>query len=321
MQKLEITSQDVWALTNRTLKILIPKDIADQAEELIKSTLPRLQAGNIVTKLDETQWAAEIRRLAGIAQRITQDFPNKLDIFEFLPLTKNGKFPGNQNILIADSKCVTGTNEKYPVRQSIQVRLMPYWASLEDFANDKKQKDTRILELHWFDSLRKTTPIFDENNIPTKPVTVKTEYLDDSKIKPGHVYEEKTGCQYLVLDGIRFQAELDTHGYPYTTPEHVAGYTCHVYIRWTKTLKTAMGTANDINTLMHIMAENDKDTPWTYTSKLSARQSPRKFVRHVRKALDLSKTKSEKFEKPCQNGNGTLRYYIEPDESKTKKGA
>ena len=198
---------------------------------------------------------------------------------------------------------------------------MPYWASLEDFANNKKQKNTRILELHWFDSLRKTAPIFDENDVPSKTVTAKTEYLDDSKIKPGHVYEEKTGCQYLVLDNIRFQAELDAHGYPYTAPEHVAGYACHVYIRWTKALKTAMGNANDVNTLIHILAENDKDTPWTYTSKLSTRQSPRKFVRHVRKALDLSKTKSEKFEKPCRNGNSTLRYYIEPDESKSQKGA
>lgn len=311
-----------YAITNGDLVILIP-DVSDQeATDLISNIREGLASGEFKSKMTLDQYQAEVQRLRELMQRIVNDYPDKLDIFDFLPLTKSGKFPGNQNPVIASSKCTTaalyygGDNGSYPEKLTVQLRLMPYYADDMAFIRNRPMEDVRVIRLDWFDTLKKRPAVFDEMGVPSKPAAqTKTSYLKDTDVKPGYVYEEKSGTQFLCLDGMEFGARHifihDGKQVSYDTSIHYKKFDQHLYLRWTKKLADAMAGKHDFNSLAHIMSDNDCKDPWTY-AKLSIRENPRKFIKQIGQVIDPNLTRTETYRKgdaSVQEGK-LLEYFL-----------
>lgn len=296
-----------YVIKKGDLIILIP-DVSDQeATDLISNIREGLASGEFKSKMTLNQYQAEVQRLRELMQRIVKDYPDKLDIFDFLPLTKAGKFPVNQNPVIASSKCTTaalyygGDNGSYPEKLTVQLRLMPYYADDMAFVRNRPMEDVRIVRLDWFDTLKKRPAVFDETGVPAKPIAqAKTSYLKDADVKPGYVYEEKSGAQFLCLDGMEFGSRhifiRDGKQVSYDNSIHHRKSGYHLYLRWTKKLANAMAGKCDFNSLAHIMSNNDREDPWTY-AKLSIREAPRKFVKEIGQVIDPSLTHAETYQK------------------------
>lgn len=295
-----MTEQTKTRLTNGTalchgnLIILVKDRNPDLAETLM---------GDTITPEIKQQYKQEINRLQNLMEHIVDSYPDRLDIFQCLPLTKAGKFNNAQNTLIADSKCTTanlfpGERTMYPEKRTVQLRLMPYYDSEDAFIRNQKMENVRELRLDWYDAIRKTTPVFDVDENPSAPKTTRMSYLKDTDIKPGFVYEEKSGTQFLVLEGMQFGARYiyqQQDENPHGTRVIWYGMTNHVYVRWTKKLESALSGTSDFNTFCHIMADSSKDSPWTFRSDVSVRDNPRKFVKEICQVLNPSLTRTEQF--------------------------
>lgn len=290
------------ALTCGSLTILVK----DRDPGMVKTLLDYMISyddENPVTPENKAKCEQEIQRLQDLMERIVNGYPDNLDIFQYLPLTKAGKFNNAQNTLIADSGCTTaglfsGGRSMYLEKQTVQLRLMPYYDSADAFIRNQKMEDVRELRLDWYDSVRKTVPVFDFNGSPAKPETARASYLKDTDIRPGFVYEEKSGTQFLALEGMQFGARY-IFQWPGKDPEPSEvlwyGQTDHIYIRWTKKLESALAGASDFNTFSHIMADSIKSDPWPFKGCVSIRENPRKFTKEIRQVLDPSLTKPEQF--------------------------
>lgn len=323
-----------WALICEDLTILVPDEDSQHEDRLLSDIAESIESGELKSRLTPEQWRDEVRRLQAIMTRITADYPEKLNIFQYLPLTKTGKFPENRNILIADSKASTAAlydedaYGDYPNKRNIQLRLMPYYATTTDFIRNNRMADTRVLRLDWNDAIRKQQPVFDDNGAPSKPTDKRTSYLKDTEIHPGFIYEEKSGYQYVCLDDMEFGGReifIDSAG---NKTSYSRGLTLrksrkHTYVRWTKKLETALAGRTDFNSFAHAMADGDKTEPWCYGHRMSARLSPRKFVREVGPAFDpaltrteswsirVNKTKLSRAELSCLSGSDiVLQYYV-----------
>lgn len=295
-----------WELTCGDLTILVPDMDGQDEDRLLSDINEYVSSGEFKSRLTPEQWRDEVRRLQAIMASITDGYPEKLNIFQYLPLTKAGKFPENRNILIADSKASTaalydgGAYGSYPSKRNIQLRLMPYYATTMDFIHDSRMADTRVLRLDWNDAVRKQRPVFDENGTPSKPEDERASYLKDTEVRPGFIYEEKSGSQYVCLDDMEFGGReifIDADG---NRTSYANGLTLrksgmHSYVKWTKKLETALAGRTDFNAFAHAMADGDKTEPWCYGHRISSRCNPRKFVREVGPAFDPALTRTESW--------------------------
>lgn len=302
MEKTKTRLENGFALQRGDLVILIRDNDPDTAAAMLAG-MTRYDDENAVTPASRARCENEIRRLQSLMERITNGYPDTLDIFEYLPLTKQGKFSNAQNTLVADSACTTanlfdGGVSMYPRKQTIQLRLMPYYDSDDAFIQNQPMDNVRELRLDWYDSVRKAVPVFDADGNPSRPETTRASYLRDADIRPGFVYEEKSGTRFLALEGMQFCARYGFQ-WPGKEPEYSDVMRCgvrdHIYVRWTKKLETALDGARDFNTLFHILADGARDDLWLLKSCASVRENPRKFVREVGAVLDPTLTRTERF--------------------------
>lgn len=308
------------------LAIYVPNIPQHYLDDILKRLNEDLRDGMIPKRFTPQDLKDEIDRLLCLMQHIVDDFPDKLDIFDYLPLTKSGKFPGNAKTPIAracfrtsgafDSDNAGGL---YIQSDGIQLRLDEAFCS-DPAASAFNDNEIRELILGRYSINKNVQPVFDENDIPHKILpTAKTVYLKDSEIKPGFIYEEKSGKQYLCLDHMEFCSQwLHTDdnggvwGYGpdrYTDLSEPYGYPDrqdpqHRYVRWTKKLQTALGAARDFNALAHILANAHPGEPWPQTGCISVRISPRKFVKEIGQAIDPALTRTETWRE------GPIEYYL-----------
>ena len=300
-----------WSLKHGDLMLLIP-DIEPDWPDTIISELSKEQADPesslTINPKTEAEARAELDRLVQIIQRIVTNYPDELDIFQYLPLTKAGKFPENRDIVIALSDVYTAARyDGYVEKNMVQIRLRPYFNTTQDFIHNCRMADTRLLQLDWFDGLKKTQPVFDQNGVPAKPEFTRAKYLKDADVRPGFIYEDKAGTKYLCLSGCDIlyewlkNYESDSH-YVYG----VAGL--YVYVRWTAKLEKAMAGKNTLNDLLHVMADMHK---CEITEQMSYRETPRKFVRELDQVFDPALTKEELFKYATKDSDYVnLCYYI-----------
>ena len=277
------TMQNGYLVSNGKLNIVLLHENLMDIRKTIYGYAERLKNSLVDTRINPLLWKAEVDRLCKLAEYIVSP-ESKLNIFEYLPLTKTGDFPKNQNILIATSKqgygiSYAGASSDYPVSQKLQIRLIPAYASDMDFIYDRRMNDTVIMKVDLFDAIRKQEPIFDENGKPHKVIVTRATYLKDAEILPGRVYEEKTGTQYLCITGCKFKANYLDNGQ--VRWGYDLGDPCmHTYIRWSKVLEKALGNDTSFNNIIRVMAARDKTS--SIRDRLSIRENPRKFVKEVK---------------------------------------
>lgn len=280
-------------VSNGKLTILVLNDNLADIRTRIKQEAIDVKNELNDPNIDPDMWQAEADKLCGLAERIVSP-DSGIDVFDYLPLTKSGNFPKNKNVLIAQSKCKwgatwTGASNDYPEVRNLSIRLVPAYDGLVNWLHNARMNDTMIMRVDLFDAVRKQEPIFDENGIPRKVVVAKAKYLKDSKVKPGRVYEEKSGTKYLCLDGldlsfnyIHYIDENDMNG------TRSKGYSLprdkHYYIRWTNALAKAIGQNPSANDVIKVLAMKDNGEP--IPDRLSQRENPRKFVRKVDTVFD-----------------------------------
>ena len=273
-------------------------------------------------KIDTEAWQSAAEQLCQLAEKIVSpDF--EIDIFDYLPLTKSGNFPQNQNPLIAEAKLKFGKQfttawRAYPINHRLQLRLVPAFINEMDWIQNNPMDDTMILKIQFFRTTRKQAPIFDENGNPTKVITTRAAYLNDTDIKPGYVYEEKSGTQYLCITNCPLYCDavytdsatgqVTSYKRVYAVPDYK-----NVYIKWTKTLAKALGQDTSFNNIVRVLAGKDKTND--VITRCSIRENPRKFIREVATVFDANTITPEtipgaKHKSPFQNAECQYEYKV-----------
>ena len=284
------------------LSILLRDDTLTEIKASIRQEAKNAKDEANDNRIDPDKWQAEADRLCALAERIVMP-DGGIDLFDYLPLTKAGKFPKNRNIVIAESKCGygatwSGVTNDYPTAYKLQIRLFPAYANRSDWLAGKTMADTMIMAIGLFDAINKQVPVFDENGTPREIVVTRASYLKDDEIKAGRVYEEKSGTKYLCLDGLdmimrytEFDGPDDQVGTYY--PNGFGVEQAHVYLRWTDALAKAVGPNAGVIDVIQAMDEKAKGTP--LHAKLSQRANPRKFIREITTVFDPMLTKHVKI--------------------------
>lgn len=313
---------DIIELKKGNLTIYVSPDIAEKAKLRAQELIDEIRAGGYKSKLTEAQILAETDYLIKVSEKIVDRWPD-LDIFEYLPLTKDGRFPGTgdfpQTILIADSKCEYVHNGEYFAKKVLQARLDTWYPNIPAWLSAKSDGGARHLVIDWFNAPEKKTPVFDRDLVPSKPEKTRLRYLKDDQVKPGYVYEDKNGTRYLYLGKLDIDYACMSESYKGKLDESrsdsVSYIWPHRYLKVTKKVQAAMDAYPDINRFVRAMSLTDK--LWqSWLLKCSNRDNPRKFVREVAKALDFANIHEETFVGAAvKDGKGErhwLEYTIKP---------
>lgn len=234
------------------------------------------------------EYIDQYNHLCRLAERIIDDYPN-LDIFQYLPTTKAGNFAKNNHMLLKSSEIHIVYNNNYFTRSTMQLRLVPTYASEEDWIEDKKQTNVMLLDIQFFNANVNIEPIFDKHDQPRIPEKIK--YIKTAT--PGTVYSEKDkNTEYLYVGGLKIQYKRIPNQ---TNPaEDVNGIQNlqfqtininHAYIRMTKQLHKIAETSKNLGEflLQYMIHKNNPD----FISILSSiRQEPRKFTTEIKKLFD-----------------------------------
>ena len=135
--------------------------------------------------LTKSEWISEIERFLSICEDILIN--KSVDLFDYINLTKAGKFNQTKNILVARSKVQAIRNGDYYENRTFELRLEPCEPS----------DGTAVKLCISFYNTNDDVPIFDEKNIPSKPVVKRNTYIKE--LLPGHLYEDAKGTQFLYL--------------------------------------------------------------------------------------------------------------------------
>jgi len=234
----------------------------------------------------DTQYIEAVNGLCYLAERIIKDYTDKLDIFDYIPLTKQGKFPKNQTILLADTKIANVVNGGYYVaKYKLQLRLVEAYSSTEDFINKTCIENTLALEIDLYQKESKTLPVFNSDGIPSKTERARNTYLKDDEIKAGSSYIDAKGTEYLYLGKLRLTGGILKDNESADNLDTRKLCPGHVYTKMTKQLKKLLeqSQSNSLTELVDkiAIAYTNADNMWCETSKISWRENPRKFTQLV----------------------------------------
>lgn len=307
-------------ISHNGLTIVMSKTMKTDAKDILQ----KLQAETSENgcRFTQQECQTEVQRLLSLADTIMSDET----VFQYLPLTKQNKFPVDANILIASSKIAYGHKyEGYVKKETLQLRLVPAYTDDIRWILDEREPDTKILKLGLFDNNSSMPPVYDENGTPSKPEVARATYLKDDEIIPGHVYQEKNGAKYLVITGMPLSVTYWKHEKGQTPDRNDRSCQvpfdpryAHYYIRWTDAMEKALGATGTAswNDLAKFMTGKNKYGTWF--ESVSRRENPRKFISEVCAVIDPSKTVQEDISKdncPAQYGSyyADYRYRLHPD--------
>lgn len=182
----------VCRLTNGKLNIFLDTDALERVRcNLLESFYEYLRNGTLVNKKGKTPSEQEITNAINIlyntALLLFQN--NVVQIFDYLPLTKQGYFNKSKNVLIktSDLRDIFFGYE-YFAQSKLQLRLVP-----DDELNAH-------LSLDFFStSNNKEQAILDEGNNFVQVSVKRNSYLNGANHIAGHVYRDAKDNKYLYL--------------------------------------------------------------------------------------------------------------------------
>ena len=222
---------------------------------------------------DAEEYLAQGKRFFNITKNIFDNY--KDEFFDYYPFTTKKEFK-KTSVVIADSGIMNYCNMcEYTRKASFKLVITPEGAFRWNGNYDKF-----YVSITEDASSDKTPPIFDMDNVPSKPVKVRAKHIDAKELVKGHIYIEKPDGTKLVYLGI-----IEDR---------------HCYIRSTKKLDELAKDCTDITDLLKKLLEKqyEKDeyakryqTKATYVdwninrpyciSGMSCRTNPRKFIADV----------------------------------------
>ena len=316
----QIDTQYATVLQKDNVTIIIDKRRISKFKQNIIDIKNGAEFDSGDTEMDAKTYTNEIKRLINIAERIAEH--KNIDIFEYLPLTKAGRLNRTKNILIADSSISNTHNGDYFAKKSLQLRLEWFYINSDIKTIIGENTDAITLRIDWYDASKKMEPIFDREGNPHVIKQVRTTYLKNSDLIPGHVYVEKSGTSYLYLGKMSLTCEtffskngkrpagiLPTEGF------YMRNYTTdYAYLRWTKKLQDLIAQATDFNSFVEAMTAMDRGAMWV--EKASCRANPRKFIAELCTAFDGTivheqTIRSKDFGAYTPGDYVTYQYYIQ----------
>lgn len=195
------------------------------------------------------------------------------DLLSVLPLKKDGTFKRDQTIVLFDGKISDAATYDYYTtgdKMCLGITTGGDWWS-ENKGDVKVDGNTGRLAIVTLNTTRKLYPLLNEK-LELQDIKTRTKYIKQADVKPGWVYEEKSGTKYLYF-GI-----VDT-GDPNWMP--------HYYARYTKKLEKLAKQATSLAELAYLVGKED--------CSVSTRVNPRKFVAEIEEAQPTATITIEDF--------------------------
>lgn len=251
------------------------KDAAEKVAEYYGS--------NIIpeSNLTGVQYKQKVEKMIDVAYGI-MDGSVAPDIFNQIPLKKDGTFQADRTIPVfsngigyADTYIGANSNsyiDACGVQLCIFAERSEFGHELTDYDQTEFCSRTRAKLV-----IRKRNGIVKKYllnaDMSVNDIISKAKNLKDTDVKPGSVYAEKSGTEYLYLGRVDYDFKHSKSGH-------------YVYIRYTKKIQSLIDKAkdngvsslNDFNVNV-LLPDADKFT-------FSRRDNARKFVKEVKKIFD-----------------------------------
>ena len=242
-----------------------------------KSKLPN-------TNITGEDYYRKIYELVKIANMIInqEKVPN---LFDLIPLKKDGTFQKARRIYIYDngiSYCETDSVGEYITGRIIALAIVPYginpWYEFMDM-NEKVDEHRARLAITIVSGVRKLYPLLDRN-LKIQDIKTNATYIKQSDLKPGRIYKEKSGTEYLFLGGISIVLRDGPCPYLTSKRKHIDG--CD-YLRVTKKVRDLLDGCDSLDEFLERWAHAKLKTDNTDELRFSTRSRTclRKFVEEV----------------------------------------
>lgn len=233
------------------------------------------------SKLTGVQYKQKVDQMINVAYGI-MDGSIAPDIFNQIPLKKDGTFQADKTIPVFSNGIsyanvyIDSNSNSYIDACGIQLCI---FAERSEFGHEPADYD----QMEFCSKTRAKLVIRERNCLVKKyllnadmsvnDVVSRAKNLKDADIKPGSVYAEKSGTEYLYLGHVDYD-------FAHSKSDH------YIYIRYTKKIqslteeakKSGITTVNDFN-LKVLLPDIGKFT-------FSRRDNARKFVKEVKKIFD-----------------------------------
>lgn len=169
--------------------------------------------------VDEAELETAVDRLYNLALDIMDEKLN-IDIFEYIPLTKSGKFHKAGSTLLATSGIKNVWNGDYFSLKTLDLRLNPisYAEKINPFVAIGQtgnifgkvtgDGDVAYIELEWHSTgTKEEQAVFDGGNNAIKVEKKRNKYLKLEDMKPGYTYFDAKGNEFLYAGNINYETK------------------------------------------------------------------------------------------------------------------
>lgn len=239
------------------------------------------------TNITGEDYYRKIYELVKIANMIMnqEKVPN---LFDLIPLKKDSTFQKARRIYIYDngiSYCETDSSGEYITGRRIALAIVPYginpWYEFMDM-NEKVDEHRARLAITIVSGVRKLHPLLNKS-LKIQDIKTRSTYIKQSDLKPGRIYKEKSGTEYLFLGGISIVLRDVPRTILTTKCKHIDG--CD-YLRVTKKVRDLLDGCDSLDEFLekwaHVKLKTDNTDELGFSSR--SRTSLRKFVDEVENA-------------------------------------
>lgn len=229
------------------------------------------------TKITGRKFAEKIDKCIDVANQIMSGslLP---DLFDRLPLKKNGTFPVNRTIPIYKTGITLDISSgfMYMTEVILCITTENTWDGKQTYdATHMTSPVSARMSIRTVSGAKKSKALLTAG-LSTNDQPVRVSYLD--KVIPGCIYKEKSGSEYLYLGyNVLFASAESNYGLKYELSRQ-RKYLCYKYIRMSKKLSDLYEKSPDMITFLKAYVASVKPDS---DINISERQTQRKFTELV----------------------------------------
>ena len=229
------------------------------------------------TKITGRKFAEKIDKCIDVANQIMSGslLP---DLFDRLPLKKNGTFPVNRTIPIYKTGITLDISSgfMYMTEVILCITTENTWDGKQTYdATHMTSPVSARMSIRTVSGAKKSKALI-AANLSTNDQPVRVSYLDT--VTPGCIYKEKSGSEYLYLGyNVLFASGESDYGLKYELSRQ-RKYLCYKYIRMSKKLSDLYEKSPDMITFLKAYVASVKSDS---DINISERQTQRKFTELV----------------------------------------
>lgn len=230
------------------------------------------------------QYYDNMQEMTSVAHCIINgQIPQTQNIFDCIPIKKDNTFRQDRKIPVFKNNLYTAeAYESYIDKSELVLCIMPDptivypdrygWVDWSERTSPTRAR----LCISPIEGARRIQPLINKD-LTINNLNIKTAYLKKDQIKPGGIYQETSGIEYLYLGCIQILFK----DYLVYTNQTLSDYMeCeHHYIRMTKPIRKMINNAPNLDTFLKQYLEDTFCKNKVF--KFSTRTTPRKFVKQT----------------------------------------